>query len=192
MRNINPQPAGHKPRMRGWQLIVSGVLMLGVVQTSYAANNTLNSNHTLSANSKAKSAKALKPKKRSKHRVKAHTKDYMRGTASYYGDKFSCRRMANGKLLEMSEFTAAHPVLPLGSKVKVTNLRNGRSIYVEITDRMPKRSGHVIDLTPYGAETLGFKKQGLTKVKLVRVSQQVFVANLPAELESSSATLAAD
>ncbi len=65
--------------------------------------------------------------------------------------------------------TAAHPSLPFGTRVRVTNLANRRSITVRINDRGPFKRGRVIDLTKRGADALGFRKQGLTQVRVETV-----------------------
>ena len=66
----------------------------------------------------------------------------------------------------MRDFTAAHPSLPLGTFVKVTNLRNGRAVVVRINDRGPVVDGRIIDVSYNAARVLGFKERGLQKVRL--------------------------
>jgi rare lipoprotein A len=66
----------------------------------------------------------------------------------------------------MQDFTAAHPSLPLGTLVKVTNLRNGHAVVVRINDRGPVVDGRIIDLSYNAARALGFKNRGLQKVRL--------------------------
>lgn len=92
-----------------------------------------------------------------------------RGTASFYADKFNGRKTANGEVFDNSGMTAAHNTLPLGSYVKVTNLRNGRSVIVKITDRLHRNNKRIIDLTKTAARQLGFLARGLTKVKVEEV-----------------------
>lgn len=87
-----------------------------------------------------------------------------RGTASFYSDKFNGRKTANGEVFDNSGMTAAHNTLPLGSYVKVTNLRNGRSVIVKITDRLHRNNKRIIDLTRSAAGQLGFLARGLTRV----------------------------
>jgi rare lipoprotein A len=88
------------------------------------------------------------------------------GIASVY----SGERTANGEYAHASKLTAAHRSLPFGTRVKVTNVRNGRSVVVRINDRGPFIRGRVIDLTPAGARAIGFS--GLTPVKLTAVSSR--------------------
>jgi len=84
------------------------------------------------------------------------------GIASVYAYKIG--KTANGERTQSSALTAAHKSLPFGTKVRVTNKKNGRSVVVRINDRGPFIRGRVIDLTPAGARTLGFS--GLAPVSL--------------------------
>ena len=88
------------------------------------------------------------------------------GKASYYADKFNGRRTANGDKFRNSKRTAAHKTLPFGTKVKVTNLRNGRSVKVRINDRGPFVAGRVIDLSKKAARRIGMVDEGVGNVKL--------------------------
>lgn len=87
-----------------------------------------------------------------------------RGIASHYGTRFRGRRTASGERLDLGALTGAHKTLAFGTKVRVTNTRNGRSAIVRITDRGPFAKGRVIDITPAGARALGFS--GLAPVTL--------------------------
>jgi rare lipoprotein A len=84
------------------------------------------------------------------------------GIASVYA--YRGAKTANGEYISSHAFTAAHRTLPFGSRVRVTNLRNGRSAVVRINDRGPFVRGRVIDVTPAAARALGFS--GLARVKL--------------------------
>ena len=77
------------------------------------------------------------------------------GMASYYADRFHGRRTASGESFDKSALTAAHPTLPFGSLVRVTNPRNGQQVVVRINDRGPFSGGRVIDLSRAAAEQLG-------------------------------------
>jgi rare lipoprotein A len=100
------------------------------------------------------------------------TKPYQVGTASWYGSYFEGRPTASGEPYDMYDLTAAHPTLPLGSWVRVTNLRNGRKIYVRINDRGPVVEGRIIDLSYRAAEILQFKDRGLQRVRLDLVTPE--------------------
>jgi rare lipoprotein A len=88
------------------------------------------------------------------------------GVASWYGPGFHGRRTANGEIFDQYELTAAHPSLPLGTRVIVTNLRNGRAVEVRINDRGPFVDGRVIDLSYAAARVLGMVGPGTTRVRL--------------------------
>jgi len=94
------------------------------------------------------------------------SKPYQVGTASWYGDYFQGRETASGEPYDMHDLTAAHPTLPLGSFVKVTNLRNGRSVVLRVNDRGPVVEGRIIDVSYNAAQVLGFKSRGLQRVRL--------------------------
>jgi len=86
------------------------------------------------------------------------------GFASWYGPGFAFRRTASGEVFVPREMTGAHRTLPLGSKVRVTNLRNGRSVLVKINDRGPFRGRREIDLSFGAARELGFVERGIERV----------------------------
>ncbi len=88
------------------------------------------------------------------------------GIASVYAYKGG--RTANGEHVSPSALTAAHKTLPFGTRVRVTNRRNGRSVILRINDRGPFVRGRVIDLTPAGAHALGFSGLAPVTVTVVR------------------------
>ena len=88
------------------------------------------------------------------------------GMASWYGPGFHGRRTANGERFNQNALTAAHKTLPFGTKVKVTNLRNGQSVVVRINDRGPYAHGRVIDLSSAAAKVIGIKGSGVGNVAL--------------------------
>ena len=94
------------------------------------------------------------------------TKPYQVGTASWYGKIFDGKPTASGEPYDMYDMTAAHLKLPMGSYVKVTNLRNGRAVVVRVNDRGPIVPGRIIDLSYGAAQALQFKARGLQRVRL--------------------------
>jgi rare lipoprotein A len=88
------------------------------------------------------------------------------GKASWYGQEFARRRTASGEEFDPQDLTGAHRTLPLGSKVRVTNLRNGRSVLVTINDRGPYRYRRAIDLSYGAARVLGMIHRGVVKVRI--------------------------
>jgi rare lipoprotein A len=89
-----------------------------------------------------------------------------RGEASWYGDEFDGRPTARGEPFDQDALTAAHPDLPLGAEVDVTNLANGRSVEVEINDRGPFVKNRVIDLSKGAAEKLDMVEDGTAPVRI--------------------------
>lgn len=100
------------------------------------------------------------------------------GIASYYADKFIGRKTASGEVFSQHKMTCAHNTLPFGTKVKVTNLRNGKSIIVRVNDRLHHRNPRIIDLPKGAAKKLGYTGRGIIKVSVVVVH--------PPEIRSSS------
>lgn len=88
------------------------------------------------------------------------------GTASFYAEKFNGRKTANGETYDSNKYTAACNVLPLGTWIRVTNLRNKRSVIVKTNDRLHVKMKRVVDLSYIAAEKLGYTRRGLTQVKV--------------------------
>ena len=88
------------------------------------------------------------------------------GIASWYGKKFHKKLTANGETFDMFKISAAHKTLPLPSIVKVTNIENNKSIILRVNDRGPFAKDRIIDLSMRAAERLGFKDQGISKVRV--------------------------
>jgi rare lipoprotein A len=88
------------------------------------------------------------------------------GRASWYGDDFHGKKTANGETYNMGDMTAAHPILPLPSIVKVINLDNNKSVIVRVNDRGPFVRNRVIDVSQNAAIKLGFQVNGTANVKI--------------------------
>ena len=88
------------------------------------------------------------------------------GDASWYGKWFNGKPTASGEAYDMNELTAAHPTLPLGTWVKVTNLRNRLWVLVRVNDRGPIVPGRIIDLSYSAARMLNMSGRGIAKVRL--------------------------
>jgi rare lipoprotein A len=95
-----------------------------------------------------------------------NARPYQVGTASWYGEDFEGRPTASGEPYNMYDLTAAHPTLPLGTFVKVTNLHNRRAVVVRINDRGPIVPGRIIDVSYSAARVLKFQAQGIQRVRL--------------------------
>lgn len=88
------------------------------------------------------------------------------GIASFYSDALQGRPTASGEPYDAGRLTGAHKTLPLGTRVRVTNVANGRTVVVRINDRGPFVSGRVIDLSRAAADRLGMTEDGLARVEL--------------------------
>ena len=105
---------------------------------------------------------------------------YQVGTASWYGEYFDGKPTASGEDYDMYDMTAAHPTLPLGSYVRVTNLRNGKAVVVRVNDRGPVVPDRIIDLSYGAAQALQFKEKGLQRVRLDVVKPRQLKTAYPA------------
>jgi rare lipoprotein A len=88
------------------------------------------------------------------------------GNASWYGAGHQGRSTASGEPFDMHQLTAAHPTLPLGTRLRVTNLKNGRSVQVRVNDRGPAAPGRIVDLSYAAAEMLGYVAAGAEPVRI--------------------------
>ena len=91
------------------------------------------------------------------------------GTAAWYGGRYVGRQTSSGERLDTTHATAAHRTLPLNSLARVTNLRNGRSVVVRVTDRGPVNDALLIDMSPRAATELHMKDAGLVPVRVEQV-----------------------
>ncbi|MFZ0310153.1 MAG: septal ring lytic transglycosylase RlpA family protein [Candidatus Sulfotelmatobacter sp.] len=135
-------------------------LMIGLLIIGLRAAQGPNNSEASSAPSRSA---PIKPEIR---KATAKVQPYQVGTASWYGQDFVGKPTASGEDYDMFDMTAAHPTLPLGSYVRVTNLRNGRAVVVKVNDRGPIVPGRIIDLSYGAAQTLQFEKRGLQRVRL--------------------------
>jgi rare lipoprotein A len=103
------------------------------------------------------------------------------GTASWYGKQFHGRQTASGDTYDMFQFTAAHRTLPLGTLVKVTNLRNGKWVIVKVNDRGPYVGHRVMDVSYGAAQMMGFRQRGIERVKLEVIEPQTLAMNVSTE-----------
>ncbi len=108
-------------------------------------------------------------------KANARPKPYQVGPASWYGKQFHGRTTASGENFDMFELTAAHKKLPLGSYVKVTNLRNGKWIVVRINDRGPFVGNRIVDLSYSAGRMLNMR--GVEKVRLDLIQPETLASN---------------
>jgi rare lipoprotein A len=113
----------------------------------------------------------------------AKTRKFQVGKASWYGVRFQNKTTASGEPYQMNSFTAAHRTLPLGSWVKVTNLRNDNSVVVRINDRGPVLKNRIIDLSYGAAKMLGMGHRGVDPVRLDIVETPTVAQNMGPQLQ---------
>jgi rare lipoprotein A len=97
---------------------------------------------------------------------KSEAKPYQVGNASWYGELFQGKETASGETYDMYRYTAAHMQLPLGTWVKVTNLKNNKFVVVRVNDRGPVTPGRIIDLSYSAARQLNMAGRGVAKVRV--------------------------
>jgi rare lipoprotein A len=88
------------------------------------------------------------------------------GVASFYSNSFQGKKTSSGELFSQKKLTAAHNTLPLGTYIRVTNLKNGKTVVVKVNDRLHHRNKRLVDLSYAAAQKLGYVKSGLTRVKV--------------------------
>jgi rare lipoprotein A len=98
------------------------------------------------------------------------------GKAGYYADKYQGQKTASGALYDKAKFTCAHKKLPMGARIRVTNLENQKSVIVEVNDRGPFKDGFIVDLSRAAAESIGMIRAGVVRVRI----EPVDAAALPA------------
>jgi rare lipoprotein A len=107
--------------------------------------------------------------------VKVKTKKATRvlyGQASFYSNKFNGRRTANGETFDQKKLTCACNVLPLGTWIKVTNVKNNKTVIVKVNDRIHPKMKRIVDLSRAAAQKLGYIANGLARVKVELVDKK--------------------
>lgn len=106
----------------------------------------------------------------------AQTDFSQEGIGSYYGRKFQGRRTASGQRFDNNALTCAHRSLPFGTRLRVTNLKNGLSVIVRVTDRGPFRHGRIIDVTYAAAQQLDMVRDGICTVRIDVIPEDIDAA----------------
>lgn len=132
------------------------IILLGLMFFGFSASSQ-------SSSSSMKGAKVVKQKEVND---KGDSAVVYYGVASYYADKFNGRETASGEVYSHTKKTAACNVLPLGTWIRVTNLRNDKSIVLKINDRLHAKNNRLVDLTKSAAQKLGYVGRGLARVKV--------------------------
>ena len=105
------------------------------------------------------------------------------GVASWYGSHFQGHTTAAGERFDMNQMTCAHPTLPMGTWLRVTNLKNRRTAFVRVNDRGPVLEGRIVDLSYAAARTLGLGGVGRVRLEAVRDGDPVLARELVAQLQ---------
>ena len=152
---------------------LAGVLLAACDQTSGVMKNSEftaasrqalpRAERTAAAPTKRRVASARKHTPFAAHRNAAGTKGASQGLASFYTEG---TRTASGEKFNTNDLTAAHPTLPFGTRLRVTNVASGRSVEVRVNDRGPYVPGRIVDVSYSAAQSLGMVGGGIAKVKL--------------------------
>jgi len=157
---------------------LAGLLLTATMGAAPAANTNLPGSATPGSQSNPVNQT---PARQNKTKRRIQDNPFQVGKASWYGRQFHGKTTASGEPFNMFNLTAAHRSLPLGSWVKVTNVRNGASVIVRINDRGPVPAERIIDLSYEAATLLGIRDNGLGKVRLDLVDPQTMALALRAE-----------
>lgn len=163
--------------------IISILLMLSFTMPSYAKQNFNKNNNITNHVVEAKECNTHKSKNKGGKKKTGKTKpkfikpqtiivkhSHQEGYASWYGGKFIGRKTASGEIFSANKLTAAHKTLPLGSVVKVTNIKTNEQVVVKINDRGPFKPNRIVDLSPSAARKIGLQKVGIMPIKLEVIS----------------------
>jgi rare lipoprotein A len=103
------------------------------------------------------------------------------GHASYYNDKFQGKKTSSGERLDNTRYTAAHPSLPFGTLIRVTNKRNGKSTIVKVNDRFWPKGEHLVDITKAAAKDIDMIRDGIARITLEVLNPVFAEALMPAD-----------
>lgn len=140
------------------------ILLLTVLPYKFSMNKQSNY-HLLYVSNVSKFAKSKEIKKKKKKVLE----DLGDGLVSYYGRKFHGRKTASGEVYDSTKLTAAHRKYPFGTKLKVTNPKNGKSVIVVVNDRGPFSGNRVLDLSYLAAEKVGIIESGVARLDIEKV-----------------------
>src|SRR5437588_2937744 len=154
------------------------ILTATVVGAAPARNTPLKSNSAASSSKPEVDKLQANTLKKTQIRKPLVGKPYQIGTASWYGRQFHGKTTASGEPFDMFSLTAAHRKLPLGTWLKVTNLRNGATVVVRVNDRGPVPKSRIIDLSFQAATLLDLRAHGVERVRLVIVKPAAVALNL--------------
>lgn len=144
------------------------MVLIGLAMIEFSAGQSLNA----ATSSKVTNATHVAAKhsvtkvKSAKYAKASKVTSSLKGMAAVYADKFNGRKTSSGQRFSQQSLTAAHKTLPLGTTVRVTNVRNNQSVDVVVNDRGPWHKSRVIDLSSAAATKIGMRRAGIAQVKL--------------------------
>lgn len=145
------------------QILISGILCMSILVGCSSSQRFASVRIPESSSSGSKSQSQ---QSQQSVQEKALPGSIIRGYASFYGDEFHGRLTSNGEVFSQELLTAAHKTLPFGTKLKVTNTKNKRSVIVRVNDRGPFVDGRVLDLSRAAAERIDMKNEGIAFVSI--------------------------
>lgn len=154
----------------------AGVLLMGLALSASArdAGDTIQKPATIQGKA---------PQQKAMHKARRW---YQVGVASWYGSYFQGRKTADGERFDMNRMTCAHPTLPMGTWLRVTNLKNRQSTFVRVNDRGPVVEGRIVDLSAAAARVLGLSGVGKVRLEAVRPSDPELAMALVSQLRVPS------
>jgi len=159
-----------------------GVLVVGLALTAAAKDGTKDSARDSTPSAAEKPASTKIPAKASPKIAKPR-RWLQTGVASWYGSHFQGRTTAAGEPFDMNTMTCAHPTLPMGTWLRVTNLKNRKTAFVRVNDRGPVVDGRIVDLSYAAAQSLGLRGVGRVKLEALRDGDPVFAQAMVAQLQ---------
>lgn len=155
------------------------ILIMGLALSASAKDSTGDAKPSLTKDPTLATKGLFKPADK---RTRSHHW-FQVGLASWYGTHFQGRTTAAGERFDMNQMTCAHPTLPMGTWLRVTNLKNRKTTFVRVNDRGPVVDGRIIDLSFAAAHTLGLSGVGQVRLEAVRNGDPVLARALVAQLQ---------
>jgi rare lipoprotein A len=196
MKRTSFRTASTATQRRAKKLGAGIVLLMGLALNASAKDGspiatapTLLPNDRSSPLANGSSIAASSPAVRTKHETTA--KRWLQvGVASWYGSKFQGRKTAGGERFDMYGMTCAHRTLPLGTWLRVTNMRNHRTAFVRVNDRGPVLEGRIVDLSYAAAQSLGLVGVGKVRLETMQENDPELLPALVAQLQMPASLLA--
>jgi rare lipoprotein A len=170
MRSTSFRTAQLRPPM-SFQRLGAGALMIGLALSASAKDGT-----TAGKDQQPAVQVSTKAGHKGKHWLEV-------GIASWYGAHFQGRATATGEPYDMNLMTCAHPTLPMGTWLRVTNLKNRKTAFVRVNDRGPVVDGRIVDLSYAAAQVIGLSGVGKVKLESIRADDPQLTEALVAQLQ---------